>query len=304
MRRSTLTTALVAVVAACTSLPAAAQRSAAAPKRPKLPALADTNEARNYLDLGVRLADASPAEAATAFYWASRIDPGLSDALYGRRIALLLEDDNLLGKYMADRDRDSKAQRALDSLQLRAVMLNPFLYRRLDVTLLTSYYRRSIQRGTERSGSAQPSSNEIDFAIETWLTQSGPYMRGWMAYGRTDFRAALAYYADALKRTKEKAGLRVERGRIFAMQGQADSAIAEFRLALAEQRKADAKDVVVLYNSKAVLEQGIGLLLEQQDSVAAAREAYGRALQEDLAIGPRTCASACSPSWRRTPRRR
>ena len=33
-----------------------------------------------------------------------------------------------------------------DSLQLRAVMLNPFLYRRLDVRMLTTYYQKSIER--------------------------------------------------------------------------------------------------------------------------------------------------------------
>jgi Flp pilus assembly protein TadD len=107
-----------------------------------------------------------------------------------------------------------------------------------------------------------------------------------VSYGAGDFDGALRYYSQALKSTKEKADLHVERGRIFGMRAEADSAIAEFRQALTEQRKRDAKDVVVVYNSKAVLEQAIGVLLEQQDSVVGAREAYGRALQEDLAYWP------------------
>jgi tetratricopeptide (TPR) repeat protein len=42
----------------------------------------------------------------------------------------------------------------------------------------------------------------------------------------------------------------------------------------------------VIYNSKAMLEHSIATLLEGRDEKAAAREAYGRALQEDLAFYP------------------
>ena len=47
--------------------PADAQR---APRRPALPAAADTNDARAYYELGVRSMDRRPEVAADAFYWA------------------------------------------------------------------------------------------------------------------------------------------------------------------------------------------------------------------------------------------
>lgn len=283
MRRWFSPIALAAVATALAAAPSPAQRGAP-PKRPRLSEPADTNDARAYLALGHRLVDVDPEQATRAFYWAARIDPGLADAPYGRRSATLLGEGPLLRQFMQSSDRrKDKDQRALDSLQLRAVMLDPFLYRRLDVQLLKTYYRNEIERN---AGSDGPTRGEIEHEIDVWLKNAGPYMRGWMAYGRGDFDVALREYAGALKQTKEKAGLHTERGRIFGMRNQVDSAVAELRLALAELRKRDAKDVVYLYNSKAVLEQSIGILLEGRDSVSAAREAYGRALQEDLSYWP------------------
>ncbi|AHG88091.1 hypothetical protein J421_0554 [Gemmatirosa kalamazoonensis] len=283
MRR--LLAALLAAVLLVPSLPA--QRPASLPKRPRLGDVADTNDAHAYLEYGMRNVAVDPGSAADAFYWAMRIDPGLADAFYGRRVALLLSQDGLMNELMRGTRRGaSKGMRALDSLQLRAVMLNPFLYRRLDLEMLRTYWTRAIEHAARQEGGQQPSSVEINHAIDVWLSRAGPYMRGWMAYGSGDFSAALSNYASAMKETKEKADLRVERGRIFGQRANADSAIAEFRQALVELRARDAKDVVVLYNSKAVLEQAIGMLLEQQDSVGAAREAYGRALQEDLSYWP------------------
>ena len=272
--------------ALCVSVPLgsmAAQKLGPAPKRPKIDAL-DTNDARGYFDYGMRVIANDPGSAANAFYWAARIDPGMADALHGRRAALLLDDESLLRRFMTNKGNPSKKEQQLDSLQLRAIMLNPFLYRKLDLSLLRTYYRQMIER--DSPGSAKPSALEIDFVIDQYLRQAGPDIRGWMSYARGDFKNALSQYGDALKRTKEQASLRIERGRMFAMQGNADSAIVEFQSALTELRKKDAKNVVVLYNSKAVVEQAIGILLETKNDLPGAREAYGRALQEDLAYWP------------------
>lgn len=281
MRRTVLTALALALAAAS----AGAQRPTTAPKRPRLPAGADTNDAQTYLTYANHVAEQSPDDAAAAYYWAARLNPGLGDALYGQRIASLLGDPPLLQKLITARERNAKALQRLDSLQLHALMLNPFLYRGLDLTLLTTYVRQAIESDARRDG-ANVGRGEIDYVTTKWLQESGPYMRGWMAYSRRDFDKALQHYADAMKPLKDKSDLRTERGRIFAIVGRRDSALAEFRRALDELRTRDAKDVVVLYNSKAVLEQSIGMLLEQQDSVDAAREAYGRALQEDLAYWP------------------
>lgn len=288
MRPRRLVCLAAALAVALVSPRAEAQRLGPAPKRPRAPELSDTNDARVYFDWGVKVAADAPENAASAFYWAARIDPAFGDALYARRIALLMRDEGLLRAYMRD-DKPSKQMQALDSLLLRAIVLNPFLYRRLDLQLFRSYYYQAVERSIRMSGgsgSGAPSRGEIDYYITQQLADAGPYMRGWNAYAMGDFDAALRWYADAMKRTKEKTGYHLERGRVFAMVGRADSALAELRIALDDLRKRDEKDVVFLYNSKAVIEQSIGKLLEQQNDVAGAREAYGRALQEDLAYWP------------------
>jgi tetratricopeptide (TPR) repeat protein len=183
------------------------------------------------------------------------------------------------------RARDSKQLRALDSLYLRALNLNPMLYRRLDRRLLTAHIVDDAEREARRSGS-QVSRSEINFVVDGWLRDAGPEFRGWVAYGDGRFDQALSYYAAAEKSTKFKAGIRIERGRIFGMIGQLDSAIAQLRLALTEMRSRDTKDLVYFYDSKALFEHTIGTLLEQKNDVAGAREAYGKAMQEDLAFYP------------------
>ena len=70
------------------------------------------------------------------------------------------------------------------------------------------------------------------------------------------------------------------------MTGQVDSALAQFQLALTELRSHDTEDLVYFYDSKALFEHTIGMLLEQENDFAGAREAYARALQEDLAFYP------------------
>jgi Tfp pilus assembly protein PilF len=56
--------------------------------------------------------------------------------------------------------------------------------------------------------------------------------------------------------------------------------------ALEELRREDERDVVYLYESKALMEHGIGLLNERLGNLPAAREAYGRALTEELTYYP------------------
>ncbi|MBC8086617.1 MAG: hypothetical protein H7Z40_05085 [Phycisphaerae bacterium] len=261
-----------------------AQRIGPAPKRPRIES-ADTNDARAYFDYGLRNMRDKPSAAADAFYWAARIEPGMADALYGRRVALLMSDDGQLRRFMSGNIRNpNKKDLHLDSLMLRSVMLSPLLLRRFELPLMQGFILKEISGGF--SPSERPSDLELNSEIERYLREGGPEMRGAMAYARSDFKNALSHYAAAMKGAKETARLRIERGRIFGIQGQPDSAVAEFQLALTELRKKDAKEVVVLYNSKAVVEQAIGMMLEQKEDVAGAREAYGRALQEDLAYWP------------------
>ncbi len=277
-------TVLMLAVVSATALPA--QKPEQVPKRPKLATSVDTNDVRAYLDLGIKMLEGDPDVAAAAFYWAARLNPAEAEAYYGRRSALILTNRRVLSTYIdgSRRDRQSMREfRALDSLQLRALLLNPFLYRRLEHRMFTDYIR---QLSRDHPASEQPTDADLLFEINTYLQHAGPSTRAWVAYADGNFDDALHDYAYAMKSEREKAPYRLERARIFGMRSEADSAIAEFKLALEEMRKGDAKSIVYVYDSKAAIEHSVGMLLEAHDRPSEAREAYGRALQEDIAFYP------------------
>lgn len=260
------------------------------PARPRAAAIADTNDARAYLSYGIEEFDQDADASASAFYWASRLDPTLGDAFYGYRSAEIMRLPSLRREYFNTRGNaaPSKEMLRLDSLYLRAVITSPFLYRRLDRRMFTRWWREALERSVRESGGNLSAIGpaEIRTYMEQTMLESDVATRAWLAYSDGRFEDALKSYADAMKGTKYKAFYRTERGRIFGMRHEADSAIAEFKLAIDELTKRDEKKVVVLYNSKAVLEHSIAVLLEGRGDPTGAREAYGRALQEDLSYWP------------------
>jgi tetratricopeptide (TPR) repeat protein len=265
---------------------AQAQKSKDEPRRPRLSADADTNNARAYYDFGLEKLSREPESAADAFYWAARIDPTSADAYYARRCALLLSDKYRFQKYIEDdrRTLQSNEVKRIDSLYLYSLTINPFLYRKLDVILFGEYIQNWSEEYARRNN-ASPS--EVRFYIEREIQQDASLsMRAWQAYGNGRFQDALKLYADATKRARYKAGLRATRGRLFFQLGEADSALNELTLALDEMRKTDKKDLVYVYESKALLEHSIGLIQQRLGNAAAAKEAFGRALQEDLSYFP------------------
>jgi Flp pilus assembly protein TadD len=62
--------------------------------------------------------------------------------------------------------------------------------------------------------------------------------------------------------------------------------LSELSQALEELRKTDKKDLIYVYDSKALLEHSIGLIHQRLGNGVAAKEAFGRALQEDLSYFP------------------
>jgi tetratricopeptide (TPR) repeat protein len=68
--------------------------------------------------------------------------------------------------------------------------------------------------------------------------------------------------------------------------GSLDSALAELNVAIEDLRKRDKKDVIYVYQSKALTEHSIAAVQQRLGHTDAAREAYGRALQEDLSYYP------------------
>jgi hypothetical protein len=91
---------LAVILACCFAASGPLTAQGKLPKRPKLGSGADTNDARAYYKRGVELAERSPGEAANAFYWASRIDPGFAEAFHARRIAGFISDERLLVRYL------------------------------------------------------------------------------------------------------------------------------------------------------------------------------------------------------------
>lgn len=278
---------LLAALLCATAVPSlAAQRLGPPVDRPRLRDVVDTNDAQAYYDLGLDVVERDPQKAAAAFYWAARINPTWGQPLYARRVALLMSNRGMLSRLYQGSRRNSPELRQLDSLQFRALMLSPFLYRRLDRTMFMSYIRDRVTQGSRMSGGGEPSRVDVDYEIDQYLRNGDAATRAWLAYNNGDFTTALKLYDAASGSSRDRSGVRLERARIFGMIGQADSAISEMRLALAEMRKRDEKDLVVFYDSKALAEYSIAVLLEGAGDTDGARDAYGQALQEDLAYYP------------------
>jgi predicted Zn-dependent protease len=62
-----------------------------------------------------------------------------------------------------------------------------------------------------------------------------------------------------------------------------DSALTEMSAAMAGLSERDAKETVILYESKAMYDESLGMIHERAKHPDLAREAYAHALEEDLA---------------------
>jgi tetratricopeptide (TPR) repeat protein len=262
------------------------------PKRPDLGDQADTNSARAYYDWGMSRIERDPKKATDAFYWASRIAPEWAAPLYARRIAGLLSNTRRLIRYMEGRKSTLRSDeiRRLDSLEFRARQLDPFMHRNLDRLLIQTYLNESIMqdlRRRYRTSAVEDLRGQVDFVVERYLnSESGVEMRAWRAYSAGQFNQALGYYAEALDHTEDKAGVYAQRGRIFYLMQRHDSAAVSLSKALELRREQDEDDLVFLYESKAMLEYSLGMVFEAAAKLDEAREAYARALVEDLAFHP------------------
>ena len=244
-----------------------AQKKPKEPRRPKMESHRDTNAAAAYYYWGLGQMRASPRSAQDAFYWASRLDPAWADPLYAQRIAYHLSDLERFWKYLTGTRYVLRAAetRRVDSLLYRAMLRDPFLFRRHDKMLID----RLIQELTEGYGG---------------LMGSSPSFLAWVAYSDTRFPQAVELYRRAIEKNPKDYDLHAERARAFFHMGRFDSTVAEMNLALEGYRKEDDKDLVVLYESKAMYEYSIANAHIQAGQFAEAREALGRALAEDLSF--------------------
>jgi tetratricopeptide (TPR) repeat protein len=265
------------------SSPLIAQREQA-PRRPKI-AAADTNDAHAYYDFAVDLIARDPDKAADALYWATRLEPMWADAFYARRVALLLTDRRRLVRYWSGERQvvQSDDIRRIDSLFYYALTLKPFVSQRLDHELFDAVLNE-ITQGYERQGYG--SAGEIRYALDRRLSQAPAADRAWYAYGEGRFGDALVLYAKAIHDDKRNGPLRVDRARVFMQMNSPDSALAELTLAIDDLRKRDKKDLIYVYQSKALTEHSIAIIQQRLGNLDASREALGRALQEDLSYFP------------------
>ena len=73
---------------------------------------------------------------------------------------------------------------------------------------------------------------------------------------------------------------------MFALAGNDERALADLDSAVNLQVERDERELVRFYESKAVLHHSRGLIFERAGKADAARDAYSRALEEDLSYAP------------------
>ncbi|MDB4950084.1 MAG: hypothetical protein JWM27_2733 [Gemmatimonadetes bacterium] len=246
-----------AALVALFAVPLAAQQ---APRRPPLPDTADVNDWEAYYDYGYKMFKASPERADAAFYWASRLDPERAEPLFGRWAAYWYRWDGRFAEYLQDelKGEDLKEAVRVDSLRLRAMLRNPFVQRDL---LVPAYDRLPGRWGDD------------------------PATRGILATAQHDYARAVALLNVALQHGS-RPWLHEDRAIAFVALGRFDSAKVETETLLAELHRADERRMVRVYESKGVVEYGLGMLNLARRDQPAAREAFGRALTEDLALAP------------------
>ena len=291
MRSFRLGQALLAVVLLC--LPAGLAAQKARPRAKLLPAGADTNSPIAFYRHALSVLDQDPRKAADALYWATRLDPRWSEALYARRIAELRADQLRMMRYFRGdkRLRQSKEIRALDSLMVRAIAINPFLHRQLDPGLVRHYLRADWEEFLRRRNPGLDVNTlraEIEREIETYLRMDGGlWMRAWLAYGEGRFTQALDYYARTLDKQHKNPEGHVDRADIFYLQGNFAESVAELTHALMDMQEKDRKEESLwIYFSREVLEYKLGMAYARLEQLDQARAAFDRALAEDLAFYP------------------
>ena len=243
--------------------PAAGQRPAGMPPRPKLKAPADTNDWEPYYDLGASLLVKRRAqEADAAFQWAARLDPGRAEPLYGRWVSHWVDHISEWGRYLREDEavRGAPATIRVDSLRLRAFLRNPFVHQGL---VLVAY-------------DMLPGAFSDDLAS-----------RAWVAYANADLRRASALMGTLIEKDPARYhSIRFVRASAFVNQGQYDSATVQIGVLLATQRVLERSNRLRTYESQEFLEYALARLMLARRNRAGAKEALQRAVADNLGYAP------------------
>lgn len=261
------------------------------PRRPTLPDQADTNNAATYYQWGIDELDRSPGRAADAFYWAARLAPTWPDPWYAQWVARVLDNRRLLSSVVEGRAyRDQSAQRLqIDSLYLRAHLLDPFLYRGLDEKLLLQHFRRQIDRELARRNvdpwNVDP--REIDLYVTQWLNSNAREdVQAWRAYQERNFIRALDLYGRVLAESPGDASAHRQRAGMFYILQDFDSARVELQAALDASRARDPGTVVPIYEATTMIEYGLAQVLDAMGDSTGARAVYSRVADGDETFYP------------------
>ncbi|HYU37195.1 MAG TPA: tetratricopeptide repeat protein [Gemmatimonadales bacterium] len=243
-------------------------QNAAASRRPRLSSAADTNDWTAYFDYGVAQLRSDPRGAERAFYWAARLEPGRAEPLYGRWVAYWMRFPGWFEEYVRERPRVLESPNVLqvDSLYQRALLRNPLMPRTLHVLLydqLPGEWRRD------------------------------PLTIAMLAYGAGKFDVAAAAFGKLVREDPAKHyRLRYWQALCFVAAQRYDSAAAEVAALVEELRQRDEKKLAHWYESKELLDYGLGLLHLALGNRAAARVVLQQALVENLAFYPAHAALA------------
>lgn len=238
------------------------------PERPGLGRGKDANDWEAYFEHGDAVFARYPAQAVAAFYWASRLDPTRAEPLFARWAAFYQQNSGTWREWL-DRNpvfMERPEVMANDSLAFRAFRRNPFVHRGLEAALYQ-------QLGRE-------------------IRWDGP-IRAFMDYGEGNFRQA----SEAFGRMVRSDPARNFRYRHWLMlslvgAGQVDSATVELTHMLQALRGMDQSRMTYYYESKALQEYALGMLHESRGRSTQARQAWERALVEDLTMYPARAALA------------
>jgi tetratricopeptide (TPR) repeat protein len=259
------------------------------PARPDFPAHVDANDAHSVYRYGESRLEHAPNEAARAFYWASRLDPLWADPLYARRIAHFMSMPGIYLDYVFERPQALRSPgiARLDSLYFQALRMNPFLQAKYDVKAFKFALIKEIEKSIRReAGGAHVDQGEIRYVVEKELNRASIAVRAPMAASEGRFPMALDLYQKAIDQDRDNPSLHIGLARVQFRLGMYDAARESFATALELLRRKEEERLVRLYDSKVLLEHSIGLIQEQQEDAANAREAYARALQEDISYAP------------------
>jgi len=174
---------------------------------------------------------------------------------------------------------------AIDSLVLRALQREPFLHQQLDKPLLLMYFRDAFSQSVQ-DNTGQRNDALAEYALQGALANADGSMKAWLDYASGRFPAAIEGYERALRGASHPNPIRIDLPRLHYLSGDYARAAQYLREAIDDERGRDRRDIVRVYESKGVMEFSRAAALEAGGDAAAAREGYGKALTEDLAMWP------------------